>query len=599
MKKEKMKLVIYFLLLLFFNIYYIYVVLLHRAGILYLSLSIIFLPFYFLLLKKYKEYELKKRRIKLHEIWTKKKKRRIELSVIKTLYNRISEKETGERKDNASRENLFVDNQTWQDLNLDEVYTGMDYTLTSPGESVLYNILRSPLYNIGDIVKRDTIISGFQEDKNKREAVGLELLKLGYQNDNSLVELLWSELPDSTPFGFLFTLLAFIAFLVILSFFFYGGISFLYLFFIMSLNMIIIHNFKKTYLNELPVESISYLVSLIKTAGRISSLDIDIIKEYREELKDLVKRTRPLTRKISFLIPRNSNSDLDFLMEYINILFLLEIRNFNSALTEMKKNQDELKKIYGLIGEIDVFLALVSYRDSLKYYCTPEIEENQEKRELEIKQVFHPLLEEPVPNSITMKNQGVIITGSNMAGKSTFLRTVGLCVLMAQTISTCPARSYRGVLLRIISSISRTDSIVAGKSFYFAEAERLLQLIRTVDCEIPSLCIIDELLAGTNSLERLYASQEILNYLYKNNVLSIIATHDLDLADKLKDKYSLFHFTDNVAKDGLHFDYTMKEGIATTVNAIKLLEYLDYPAEITDRAMEQIVSKKAGLRGKE
>lgn len=190
-----------------------------------------------------------------------------------------------------------------------------------------------------------------------------------------------------------------------------------------------------------------------------------------------------------------------------------------------------------------------------------------------------------------MNNQGVIITGSNIAGKSTFLRTIGLCVLMAQTISTCPARTYQGIPLRVITSISRTDIIIAGKSFYFAEAERLLQLIGTVENEISSLCIIDELLAGTNSLERLYASQEILSFLYRTNVLLIIATHDLDLADKLKDKYTLFHFTDNVTKDGLYFDYTLKIGMASTVNAIKLLEYLGYPVEITNRVLEQIVLK--------
>lgn len=98
-----------------------------------------------------------------------------------------------------------------------------------------------------------------------------------------------------------------------------------------------------------------------------------------------------------------------------------------------------------------------------------------------------------------------------MAGKSTFLRTIGINGLFAQTISTCLAASYRGPMLNVVTSISRTDNIMKGKSFYFTEAERLLKLINTVKGEFPALCIIDELLSGTNSVERLAAAEGILS----------------------------------------------------------------------------------------
>jgi DNA mismatch repair ATPase MutS len=101
---------------------------------------------------------------------------------------------------------------------------------------------------------------------------------------------------------------------------------------------------------------------------------------------------------------------------------------------------------------------------------------------------------------------------------------------------------------------------------------------------ISTLCIIDELLSGTNSTERLHASEAIIRYLTKQNCLAIIATHDLELADRLNGTCDFYHFTDNVDETGLKFDYLLKPGIAKTKNAIALLKYMGYPKEITQEA---------------
>jgi DNA mismatch repair ATPase MutS len=102
------------------------------------------------------------------------------------------------------------------------------------------------------------------------------------------------------------------------------------------------------------------------------------------------------------------------------------------------------------------------------------------------------------------------------------------------------------------------------------EAERILRTIQSFDVSIPTLCIIDELLSGTNSTERLQASESIIRYLAKQNTLSVIATHDLELAGRLNGTCDFYHFTDNVDETGLKFDYQLKSGIATTRNAIAL-----------------------------
>jgi DNA mismatch repair ATPase MutS len=173
-----------------------------------------------------------------------------------------------------------------------------------------------------------------------------------------------------------------------------------------------------------------------------------------------------------------------------------------------------------------------------------------------------------------------------MAGKTTFLRTLGVNAILAQTIYTCLATSYMANYFRIISLISETDSLMEGKSYYLVQAEQLLQMIRSSEKDVLTLCLIDEPLAGTNSSERIVASFEILRYLFEHKALAIIATHDLELAGKLEFGFKSYHFTDKVDQEGLSFDFKLRDGITSTSNAIRLLEYLDYPEDIIKRAMK-------------
>ncbi|HLV10567.1 MAG TPA: hypothetical protein VKY40_10180 [Halanaerobiales bacterium] len=582
-KRTKILLITYLLILLLLT--YIFIMLVINDRLPWFT-GIIFIPFYYLLHKKYGHFKLMKNLLKLQKEWGQAVKRERDFNTIRLLFDNVYKE--AEATDGNNRTYLHnkncIDEQTWQDLNFDQIYSHLDFTLTSPGETVLYNILRTPLFTNQKIKKRAQIIKGFQNNKGFREKIGLQLLKLGRQKGNNLVNLLWGIVPEPAPYGFILNILALLSLLIIFSFYFLGGKALVFLMIMVSINMWVIRFFKKRYFYQLPVTSIKHLVSLIKTASNISELDCPLIEDYQRELKLLLLKAGKVSGKVSRLIPKEIKGDLDVLYEYINILFLIEIRSFNATLYAIKEYLAELQKIYLIIGEIDSLLSTASYRASMPYYCCPLFYEKSEASKLDIKDAYHPLLKDPVANSIKMDGRGVIITGSNMAGKSTFLRTAGLNVLLAQTISTCPAKTYKGTMMKVISSISRADNIMQGKSFYFKEAERLLKLIESSRNNIPSLCIIDELLSGTNSKERLAASREILNYLARNNMLTIVATHDLDLAEKLSGEYDCYHFTDNVTDKGLDFDYTLKRGIAVTTNAIKLLQYLKYPVEIVDKA---------------
>lgn len=200
----------------------------------------------------------------------------------------------------------------------------------------------------------------------------------------------------------------------------------------------------------------------------------------------------------------------------------------------------------------------------------------------------HPLVEDAVPNSININNKGIVLTGTNMSGKSTFLRMLGINIILAQSFNFVLAKKYESCFFNIVSSISPNDDVNEGKSYYMAEAESILRIIKATEKGIPVFCPIDEIFRGTNPTERIAASAEILKYINSKKTISIVATHDRELSDILKENYEFFYFSEKVdSKEGLSFDYKLKSGVSKTKNAIKLLEYIGYPEDIVKNAYKR------------
>ncbi len=174
----------------------------------------------------------------------------------------------------------------------------------------------------------------------------------------------------------------------------------------------------------------------------------------------------------------------------------------------------------------------------------------------------------------------LILTGSNMAGKSTLLRTIGLNCILSQCIGFSYSSFCEMPITKIISIINKHDDLQYGESFYYYEAKRISSMINKKE-EGYYLFLIDELLSGTNSLERVSASIAIIEYLLKKEyIISIIATHDIAIADRFSEKCTCCYLSDKIEGRRMTFDYKLKPGIIRTTNAIKMLELLGLPAEI-------------------
>jgi MutS domain V len=198
---------------------------------------------------------------------------------------------------------------------------------------------------------------------------------------------------------------------------------------------------------------------------------------------------------------------------------------------------------------------------------------------IEGKETGHPLIPKAtrVNNDIEIKHDGelMLVTGSNMAGKSTYLRCIGVNVILAMSGAPVCATHFKVSHAQIVSSMRITDNLAESTSTFYAELKKLKTIIEKVNKGEKVFILLDEILRGTNSLDRHTGSVALIRQLIKHHAAAIIATHDLDLA-KLKDEYPdniiNYHFDVQVSNDELFFDYQLKPGVCTSLNASILMK---------------------------
>jgi DNA mismatch repair ATPase MutS len=259
-----------------------------------------------------------------------------------------------------------------------------------------------------------------------------------------------------------------------------------------------------------------------------------------------------------------------------------------NILKKLDCRREDIRNIFEYVGEIDSFLAINDLRRDFSYYCHPVIKNSHV---LEFQDIYHPLIINCIPNSLKIKEKSILLTGSNMAGKTTFIRTVAINVLLAQTINTCFAKKFKLRTMNIFSAIRISDDLLNDKSYYFEEVLTIKSMIERSETLSNNLFLLDEIFKGTNTTERIAAGKAVLSYLAKSdNNIVFVSTHDIELAELLNDYYDLYHFTEIIKDNELHFDYKIKEGRLTTSNAIRILEINNYPKEIIDDARAHIIS---------
>lgn len=489
-------------------------------------------------------------------------------------------------KEHTAKQRYGIDDITWNDLSMDEIFKRMDYTYCAAGEEMLYRILRTPVFEEGELAHRSEIIRYFGENTKERVAYQLLFAKIGRTGKYSIYEYLdyLEALPVRGNVKDILVLAAMAAAAGVI--FVDAGIGAL------LLSGLVIYNF----------------VSYLKTKGEIGPYitTFSYIMRMLQNTSDLVKQKQPVFaretellkshakvfdgfKRGAFLVTRaesSSGNPAEIVLDYLCMIFHIDLMKFNSMHKRVASHHRELKEMFETIGMMEAMISIALYRKSLSDYCEPKLTDGG-KTFLSMEGVYHPLLANPVTNSLACK-RGVLLTGSNASGKSTFLKTVAVNAILAQSIYTCTARSFAGSYFRVYSSMSLRDDLMGGDSYFIVEIKAVKRILDACqDGETPVLCFVDELLRGTNTVERIAASTEILKALQGSNALCFAATHDLELTKLLQEEFDNYHFEEKLEDGDVTFAYQLLAGEATTRNAIELLRVLGFSEEIIKRAHER------------
>jgi len=476
-----------------------------------------------------------------------------------------------------------IDDITWNDLELDRLYQMMDCMQSSAGEEYLYFTLRTPKVSKEELEKQESLIEFFDCHEKERihfQALCKELGKTGkysfYDYMDYLIDLGKRSNLKQQIINALFIP-------AIVGIFINTPVGLVSLFFLICYNM-------ATYFKEKDdiapyITSFLYIMRMLRFTEKLEKMKLPELETYVIQMSQNRKKFRKFSSHANLIMSdmAASGNPLELILDYLKMVFHIDIMKFNSMLSELQAHVLDVDEIVTVVGFLESTIAIGNYRNALETYCIPEY--IQEKR-ICCTDIYHPYIENPVKNSIDTE-KGILLTGSNASGKSTFLKTIALNAITAQTLNTVAAEHYEACFFHIYSSMSLRDSLSSGESYYMVEIrslKRILDVIR--ESREPVLCFVDEVLRGTNTVERIAASTQILKSLVGNSVC-FAATHDVELTTLLKGLYANYHFTEEVAEGDVLFNYKLQEGPATTRNAIKLLETIGYESGMIKEANQQ------------
>jgi DNA mismatch repair ATPase MutS len=262
---------------------------------------------------------------------------------------------------------------------------------------------------------------------------------------------------------------------------------------------------------------------------------------------------------------------------FLNAFLLWDLRQLQALSAWRARNNATVSKWFEAIARLETLIGLSSLAFNEPAFSFPVLTESFFT--LEGVSIGHPLISgrQRVDNSFSFSGTGrvALITGSNMAGKSTFLRSLGLNIVLAQMGSVVCAESFRFSPVRLMTSMRVADNLAENTSTFYAELKKLQSIIEAVNRGERVFILLDEMLRGTNSNDRHVGSEAMIRQLIRNQAVAVIATHDIELARPAgfaPESMTNYYFDVQVANDELYFDYKLKPGICQSLNASLLMK---------------------------
>ncbi|MCA1745529.1 MAG: DNA mismatch repair protein MutS, partial [Bacteroidales bacterium] len=457
-----------------------------------------------------------------------------------------------------------------------------DRTTSNVGQQFLYNQLKRPHFSQPDFNNQESLIKELQADPNKRKDIEFALNKLTAYESYYMADLFQKEQLTPPKWYVIIPALSFLSFLTL-------SLAIINLKWLMVWGIVALANFGVHYWNK---SNLYQYIGVLPQLLKLNAAAKTILKSQPSNPNPI-----PIKEAIGFLdgiryrmaifrLEAKFESDLMVflwsILEYIKIVFLIEPLLLFGVLKKIRAHKDQIRIIFLFVGSTDAALSVLRLRNSLKAFCLPQIT----KKETAImgEDFYHPLVVNCQPNSINITNKSVLITGSNMSGKTTFIRSIGINIIAALSMNTCFAKSFSMPGTSVSSAIRINDNLINDKSYYLDEVITIGEMIKQAHSAQFNLFLLDELFKGTNTIERVAAGKAVLSELNKGNSLVIVSTHDVELAAMLADEYDLYYFSEHIDNSQISFDYELKPGFIKNGNAIALLKLYGYPDSIVAEA---------------
>lgn len=480
---------------------------------------------------------------------------------------------------------FFIDDITWNDLGMDDVFLLINTAGSAVGEEYLYKTLRVPEPDRDLLKKRAALADYFRAHKREREEYGVCFAMMGRRKRVALADYIerLSEIPSQPVLFHVLCILLLIASIASFAVKPAAGVGIFLA--VMAFNIITYYRCKGRIGQYFPcMAQAAQLVEYGRRLERIRS-DGDLLLPYARRLRNACGILKPVRRSAWILAEKAGvgGSLVEAALDYLCMVTHLDLILFSRISSLVRDKGEILEELMQVMGELELGLCIGSFRDCLGAYCQPVFRDGK-KPYLSCENAYHPLIENAVANSITA-GRPVLVTGSNASGKSTFLKTLGINALLAQTLYTAAADRYEGSFFRIYSSMALTDDLESGESYYMAEIRSLKRILDAISGDRPPvLCFIDEVLRGTNTVERIAASTKLLESLEGRPALCFAATHDIELTALLEGIYDNYHFEEQIEENDVIFSYRLYPGRASTRNAIRLLSIMGYDERIIREA---------------
>ncbi len=468
-----------------------------------------------------------------------------------------------------------VDDKTWTDLELPKVFETLDSTESPLGSQYLFRRLRTYVESSSDLAQYHACCEILRSGSVMREEIQLRLSALQDEPNARLADTIFGPIP---PRKFAMSLLPLwsLACLVTLAVVVVMKLSIWIWLVTIGVNLLLLFNFTLPLHCEL--EALRGCYRMLCVAEALAALP-----PCSKEPQQLIALRAQASRRARALAQLGWLSALHrpgiaYLTVWLNILFLAELVAYVRTIGRVDGIRAELASTFEELGSLDAAVAVASYLERQQDYCAPLLGEGT----LELEDGRHPLISRPVGNSISL-NRSALVTGSNMSGKTSFIKMVGLNVIFGRTLGFCLAKRAALPATTVMASIRSEHSVESGMSRYFTELKAIQAFIdkaRRGEC---GLILIDEIFSGTNTIERLAAGRAILESL-SDNAIVLATTHDVELQEDIASRYDLYYFQEDPDVEN-YFDYRLRRGRSSQRNAIRLLEREGFPTDIVAAAL--------------